>query len=310
MTKKDGYDFLANYKIFWLVTYTNFMAIHRTLSAVLIRLLKSLFSHAHFKVLALLITLASSSAVATNQSVELLFCYENKEFTPHFFGNSTLVPSKNPGVVVDILRALDIEETRVIIKFIRQPWARCLKDLESGNVSAVVGSYSIKRAIYGAYPRKENKIDLTRAFSNLSTCLLHQKTEKVRWDGEKLTFKSPITIAIPRGYKIIRKLEDMGFTAYITDSLDQAHKLLFFGRVAASISDCTFKNYPATITMNNTPIRNHYGHLILNRSFYNKNRLLSESLWDKLQKIDKQSYYQNYLKEPIPFSSQNEVYIR
>lgn len=275
--------------------------------AVLLSLLKKVFSHAKFMVLALIIAFTGNSTLAANKPVEITFCYENKEFFPHFLGNSTVVPRDNPGVVVDTLRELDIKESRINIKFIRQPWARCLKGLVLGSVSAVVGSYSTERAKYGVYPKKRNKIDHTRAFSKLATCLLHKKSEKIMWDGEKLILESPLTVAVPRGYKIAKKLQNMGFTIYITDSLDHAHKLLFFNRVAASISDCTFQNFPAFITMNKAPIRNHYGHLILNHSFYNKNKVLSESLWDELQKIDKQKYYQSYLKKSMLYHSAPQI---
>jgi len=276
--------------------------------AALLSLLKKVFSRAKFMVLALLIAFTGNSTLAANKPVEIIFCYENKEFFPHFLGNSTVVPPENPGVVVDILRELDIKESRINIKFIRQPWARCLKGLLLGSVSAVVGSYSTERAKYGVYPKKRNKIDHTRAFSKLATCLLHQKSEKILWDGEKLILESPLTVAVPRGYKIAKMLQNMGFTIYITDSLSHAHNLLFFNRVAASISDCTFKNFPAFITMNKAPIRNHYGHFILSISFYNKNKSLSESLWDELQKIDKQKYYQSYLKKSMSYHSERPNY--
>ncbi len=279
------------------LVFTNF--------AVLISLLKKVFSRTKFIVLVMLIAFTSNSILAANKPVEIIFCYENKEFIPHFLGDSTVVPHENPGVVVDILRELDIKDRRINIKFIRQPWSRCLKDLASGSVSAVVGSYSTEREKYGVYPKKRNKIDHTRTFSKIATCLLHQKSEKIIWDGDKLILESPLTVAVPRGYKIAEKLQNMGFTIYITDSLGHAHKLLFFNRVAASISDCTFKNFPAFITMNKTPIRNHYGYLILNFSFYYQNKELSESLWDELQKIDKQKYYQSYLKHSMSYHSEH-----
>jgi len=133
------------------------------------------------------------------------------------------------------------------------------------------------------------------------TSLLHQTSEQIVWDGKKLALESPTTIAVPRGYNIIQSLKNIGFTVYITDSLDQAHKLLFFNRVAASISDCRFTQFPVTITMNKTPLRSHYGHLILSHSFYQQHTLLSEGLWNKLQHLDKNKYYLHYLQKPVLF---------
>jgi len=253
---------------------------------------KKLFFRTKLIIFAFVMVIACNTASASSKPVDLVFCYENKEFIPHFIGNSTIVPRDNPGVVIDILRELDLVERRVNIKFIRQPWARCLKALQSGSVSAVLGSYSAEREKFGVYPTVGNQIDQSRAFASATTCLLHQKSENINWDGETLKLESALTVAVPRGYSITKKLQNLGFIIYTTDSLDDAHKLLFFDRVAASISDCTFKNFPSFITMNKIPIRNHYGYLILNLSFYDENKGLSERLWNKLQKIDRKKHYQ------------------
>ncbi len=262
-----------------------------------VSLFKKAFCYAEYIILAILIAFTENFAVNASEPVELIFCYENKEFIPHYMESSTIVPHERPGVVIDILRELDTKVDDVIFTYIRQPWARCLKSLASNKVSAVVGSHSSEREKYGAYPKKGIEIDQRRAFGTISTCLLYQKTEQVTWNEQKLKREKSLTLAVPRGYKIGKKLQNLGFSLYITNSLDHAHKLLFSNRVSASISDCTFKRFPAHIIMDKAPIRKHYGFLVLSKNFYVKNEYLSEKLWDTLQQIDKSKHYQNYLNE-------------
>jgi len=60
-------------------------------------------------------------AFAENSPLSFLFCYENKEFYPHFTGNSTTVPSKNAGALIDILIELNHKVSEIDINFIRKP---------------------------------------------------------------------------------------------------------------------------------------------------------------------------------------------
>ncbi|WP_140605712.1 hypothetical protein [Litorilituus lipolyticus] len=233
-------------------------------------------------------------AFAENSPLTFLFCYENKEFYPHFTGNSTTVPSENAGTVVDILIELNQKVNEININFIRKPWARCLSMLKTGEVTAIIGSYSKDRATYGRYPMKGKQLDNSRAFEVLSTCLLKHDSALLSWDGKKLFFESPPVIAIPYGYHITEQLQQLGFIVYKTDSLKTAYTLLKGKRVSASIIDCKTKAIPDNSQLNTTPIREHDGYFIINNDFYNAHPNLSEKIWNTLSQINKKEHYSNY----------------
>jgi len=233
-------------------------------------------------------------AFAENSPLSFLFCYENKEFYPHFTGNSTTVPSKNAGALIDILIELNHKVSEIDINFIRKPWARCLSMLKSAEVTGIIGSYSKERATYGRYPMKDKQLDNSRAFEVMSTCLIKHDSALLSWDGKKLFFESPPVIAIPYGYHITSHLQQLGFIVYKTDSLKTAYTLLKAKRVSASIVDCKTKTIPANSQFNSNPIREHDGYFIINNNFYRANPNISEKLWNTLSQINKKGHYSNY----------------
>jgi polar amino acid transport system substrate-binding protein len=237
---------------------------------------------------------ANTSIAAATEQVVFKYCYENKEFLPHFTGNSTEIPAQYPGAEIEILRALDQQITQIRFQFQREPWLRCLKYLETGQVDAVIGSYNKQRAQYAMYPWKDNQLDLERAYLRIDTCLLTVKGAKLDWDGRQFTVAEKIAIAVPRGYSIIKLLSKQKFVLYETDSPEKAHELLFKRRVQASISSCDFEQFPDYIVKQPIPIRSHYGYLMISRPFFQQHPELTEQLWDGLAAIDKQSYYQKY----------------
>jgi len=249
------------------------------------------------RILALMILVISSSLtqVQAKKSVNLTFCYESKELLPYYIMDSLKVPQKHAGVVIDAIRELDAKVAGVNIKLIRQPWMRCLSDLETGRVSAVIGTHTAERAIYSAFPLKENKLDTNKAFSRVSTCLIHQKSELIGWNGKKFALESSPTISIPRGYHIANLLRESGFTVYDSNSSANSQKLLFTKQVSASVNDCKKDNLPDHITVNPIPIETHYGYLLISKVFYKQHKELSEKLWRELAKIDKQKFFKNYI---------------
>ena len=249
----------------------------------------------------LLLVLTTRVAAQTVSPKLLTYCYETTELLPHFTGNGADVPKNNPGAAIEILQNLDANLAEITINFVRKPWLRCLRELESGKVSAVIGSYSQARAKFAMFPILNNKPDNRFAFSQTKSCLLQQKPAVIAWDGKNFDFSNKdnakgkkATIALPRGYKIIDTLQKFGFNVYTTHSASNAHELLFKNRVIASVSLCNFNDYPDHIVKNPIPIRTHYGYLMFSKDFYSQNPSLSKKIWQALKDIDKNYYYRKY----------------
>ncbi len=243
---------------------------------------------------ALIILTASCLLSFPVTALQFYYCYENSELLPHFSGNSSEVPAKSPGAAIEILQQIDELTSDIEFVFVRYPWKRCLRELEAGKVHGIVGSYTPKRSDYAVFPKKNNTVDTSKAFSEASTCLIHKTSKLIIWNNDVFEFTPPITMSIPSGYRSINALKKYGFSVYETNSASKAHELLFNGRVDASISSCDIDNLPKYIALNPKPIGIQYGYLIISKHFYRLYPDHSETMWDILKTIDKNHYYSKY----------------
>lgn len=241
-------------------------------------------------VLIAILLLCSGSSFAhgsVNAPIEFKFCYENKEFYPHFLGNSTLIPKDKPGALIEVLQRLDELVPAVAISYTRKPWARCLNLLESGSVSAVIGSFSQGRSEYAVYPLKDGQLDVNKAIDNLSTCLVVLRSSQ-------FTMKEVTTVAVPYGYIVSGQLKNVGFKVYETDSLSLAHQLLISKRVSASVIDCNNSLVNEKLRILPKPIRQHQGYLMMSKKFYRRSPEIAMELWNTLSSLNRKDIYSKY----------------
>jgi len=235
----------------------------------------------------LFIALCTMPLKAYGNHVSFNFCYENKEFLPHFVGNSTLVPDKRPGALIEVLKRLDELTPEVSINFIRKPWVRCLSQLKDGKVSGVIGSYSDERSRYAIYPTVNGELDKSRAIDNLATCLMVSRKAPI--PQSEVT-----TIAVPFGYIVASQLKASGYEVYETDSLTLAHQLLSQGRVSASVIDCSTEVDEQSFLVLPQPIREHQGYLMVSRSFERSYPNIVKQMWLLLSQMDREEFYEKY----------------
>lgn len=195
-----------------------------------------LIQHTVYSALVIMFVLSMPSYAA--KPVVLKFCYENKAIPPYFMGAGEVVPKDQPGAIIDILQHLSNTLPVLELRLVRYPWKRCLQSLQSGEVDAVVMSYSDSRAVYAQFPMRGPKPDRKRAISVNDSCLVHQKHLDIRWDGNQLQLPQPVTVAIPAGYKSAKALEDFGLTPFETSSVEVAKQLVSAGRIDSTITDC------------------------------------------------------------------------
>lgn len=244
---------------------------------------------------ATLLNIFSQSALA-HDPINFNYCYENKEFYPHFTGNSLSVPKESPGASIEILQALDKALPEIIIDFHRMTWPRCLKALGVNAMQAVIGSHNKERESFGQYPRINGELATELAYSEITTCLVYHQDVPVVFNGDEYIFGDGArpTLAIPRGYSMVKILKRQGFAIYETDTAPLAHDLLINKRVEASISACDYQLLPEEIIINPVPLKAQYGYLILSKAFVKQHPKLSEKIWATLAAIDKDAFYAKY----------------
>ncbi len=244
----------------------------------------------------------SAKSASVNKSLKFSFCYENKTLLPHFAGEGRLVPQTMPGAAIEVLQRLDEKAEGISFHFVRFPWKRCLNDLKQGDIDGVIGRYSEERASFAVYPRLPNgDLDFSKSMINTETCFIYNREFPLGWDGKNLSYAGKLTISVPSGYELINDLKRKGTNVYEAETINLAHRLLFTGRVDASVSNCRLKMLPNGFVQNPIPIVSNPGFLLFSQHFYYQYPKHAETLWNLLREIDKETLYEKYphnAKEP------------
>ena len=126
-------------------------------------------------------------------------------------GNSSKVPSKNPGLGVEQIKYLDHLEKGVDFRFLRSPWKRCQSMLKNGIVDGIIGSYKKKREEIGTYPRdNKGSIDLNRSISKRSASLFFKlKNDPIKYQGGSFLNLNNRMVGGVLGYGSITQLKGL-----------------------------------------------------------------------------------------------------
>jgi len=247
-----------------------------------------------------LVTFNSASAA----DKKLLFCYEDKEIAPMFLGVGQEIPTQRSGASADVLRLLDDAVDGVDIEFVRKPWRRCLKDLESNKVNAVIASFRKGRERIAVYPMNENAKPNTQfAISKFGSCLLGRDKFRSQWQLRDELNSKIFTIAVPSGYGLGTILDKEPLFVHETVSKKSAFELLNKGVVDSSIDICQVdKTKTSSYPHNDTdvaaiypPYEFTFGYLVFSHQFYENHPVLSHKMWQWISEFDTAPIYINYL---------------
>lgn len=246
------------------------------------------------------VTTMADTANTVAPTVNLRFCYEDKQLLPYYAGNTSEITTA-PGATIEHL-TLATAAVGITLELQRLPWLRCLQLLESNEIDALVAAYTPERAHYTVYPQNAAKQpDADRAINRNALCLLH------RYDNDlstKLAEAEIVTLARPVGYRPLPlPLNSIEVDAF---SLHQAMELVVLGRVDATTSLCEINGEPAhpkeldlmPVTLLRPPIYHAVGYLMLSKHFYQQYPQQAEALWQALPKTLDSARYLEYLSYP------------
>ncbi|MEH6632067.1 MAG: transporter substrate-binding domain-containing protein [Halopseudomonas aestusnigri] len=229
--------------------------------------------------------------VAKSDSNSFSVCYENIENIPYYYGEGGLVPVRDPGLYIDILKRVE-EELNLKVTFHRAPWARCLRELELNQVDAVLGgSYNEIRSKYGYYPMVDGVVDTERRLIDQSYSLFRRKGGAASWDGT--SFSNLDNIGAQIGYSIIDLLESHSLVVAKTASVQRGFSLLQAGRIDgfATIDETgasILLRYPEKynqIEKVDPPITTKPYYLIISKLYYSTHSKMVEEIWDEITEI-------------------------
>lgn len=173
-------------------------------------------------------------SLAWAETVTLRFAYEVEEVFPYYIGSGEVIAA-NPGVLPELMLQLPRRIPTLSIKLSRMPWKRCLAQLQSGEVDALVASFKPDRLANGIYPMKNNSPDPALAIDVRSYHLYKLKGNPAKWDGLQLTELNG-AVGAPLGYSIIDDLQKMGVKVEQTRSASADFQKLALRRLAAVAS--------------------------------------------------------------------------
>ncbi|UTH76413.1 ABC transporter substrate-binding protein [Chromobacterium sp. IIBBL 290-4] len=172
----------------------------------------------------------------------------DQAFPPYKLGNQTLDPSR-PGLSVELTR-LAVQSCGLKAEFRLLPGARLLKELEIGNLDAVMMlSYTPERARFAVYPLRNGLPDEARRLATLSYVLYALKGSPLAWDGHHLSNQKR-AIGTNAGWSINLDLQRMGIPAEAANSVEQNFDKLLSRHIDGyavheSLGDAYLASHPA-----------------------------------------------------------------
>lgn len=247
----------------------------------------------------LMLFICTATLTLCAHAVQLNFCYEDKQLLPYYTGEALLIPPK-PGATIEHLQSAVRQVPGLSLSLQRLPWLRCLQQLETGKVDAVVATYSAKRNKFAVYPKlPDGKLDPNRAMSTHATCLAHKSdnniSAKIQNKVAQLTVSRPLGYATPDFPPAV--------TVINVRSQQQAVELVVSGRVDATTTLCQVNNIVGAdsfitqqkLTILYPPLYHTTGYLIFSDAFYKQQPVLANALWQALGNTIVPQQYFDYL---------------
>lgn len=190
------------------------------------------------------------------------------------------------------------------MELIRQPWLRCLQQLEDNAIDALVAEFSAEREHYMRMPRTAaGAANPYFAMSNFSLCLAYHPQSAL---PEKLRTGAEFSIARPLGYRPIPLPANS--VQVNADSISHALDLVSSGRVDATTVLCQFNDQPVEpaeighrpILVHPEPVHRSVGYLMLSQAFYQAQPERAAILWQQVANTRSTERYLQYLQQQTP----------
>lgn len=239
--------------------------------------------------LAVFLTTLSTSA-RTNDI--FVVAYENATQFPNYMGDTSEVLDSKPGATVELVALLAEEIPNFEVKFVRYPWKQCLIELKAGTVDGIFNaSYREERLAIGAYPWKDNTIDISRRITTISYHFYRIKGSNFDWDGNNVSGLTSL-IGTPLGYSVEGDLKSRGIPILSARDILVNFSNLLRGKVnAIALQDVTGdyhierKSGLSSIEKVHPAIATKPYYLMLSRQFKERHPVLSEKIWDTIAKL-------------------------
>jgi polar amino acid transport system substrate-binding protein len=250
----------------------------------------------------LVLPLLSFYAVAESKP-KLIFCYQDSPLPPYYLGSGAQTPSQ-PGASIEHLRRLT-KKAGLQLELLRRPWGRCLAELKTNKIHAVIGRYTPERGSFSRFPEKDGQPDPSRAFAEHASCLVARKTRDWSWDGKQIISSHNLVLARPNGFVPLNVSASAAVVQQVMmdGTLDMA--MLQQKRIDAATTLCRVAGFSINTQMMDQfqlevlwpPVTVSTSYLIFSRGFYKQNQKVADQVWRELQQDKRLDIYQRLLKQ-------------
>lgn len=250
----------------------------------------------------LALPLLSFYAVAESKP-KLIFCYQDSPLPPYYLGSGSQTPVQ-PGTSIEHLQRLT-KKAGLQLDLVRRPWGRCLAELKTNKVNAVIGRYTPERTAFSRFPEKAGQPDPSRAFAEHASCLVARKKRDWAWDGSRIVSTENVILARPNGYVPLNISASSGVVQQVMMDSTLDLSMLQQKRIDAATTLCRVAGFPVDVAMMERlelevlwpPVTVSTSYLMFSYGFYQQQQQLAEQIWQELQQDKGLDIYQRALKQ-------------
>lgn len=203
-----------------------------------------------------------------------------------------------PGHYVELARKVgELCGARVEFEFM--PWARALRSVESGKVSAAfAASYKPERAVYGVYPMHDGQPDPSRAQRSYAYHLYARPevAAALKARGDSLAGEQ---VAVERDSSVIPLLESLGMIPVPLSSYENMLTMIAMNRVRLGVGiadnfDVILERTPrlsADIARIDPPLQKQVGYVMFGKAFHERHRTIVECFWTESAVLSRSAWY-------------------
>ena len=176
--------------------------------------------------------LVSRLSYASAEQIDI--CVPDQSVPPFYL----VEKSRVSGLTIDRLTTLFQQHTldHIRVRYILQPWQRCLKAIENGSVDMLVAGYSQERANKAVYPDSIGFGLNESIFSIAQICLVKKREARWDWTGKRIQGKERLVLGLESGF-LIPEFDHIERTVAIWDR-SKKYDLVTLGRVDAVLTVC------------------------------------------------------------------------
>lgn len=233
--------------------------------------------------------------------ISVRFCIPDEDVYPFFLFSGSDVS----GVNFDLISATFSQDALkgTAMELAPRPWKRCDRELASGSVDMVIGSYNKARDAVGIYPDELGYPLVEMVVSTADVCFISNPGEQLTRTRSGMQGQNEFLVGIEAGFSQDHSPEITPTWLVIHNHLEK-YRLLELGRVDAIVQVCSMDQYPidtkaeafgytdfVTLT---PPYLSNPAYIIFSQAFAQAHPQLAKTILQETQKLDKQQIYARY----------------